>query len=150
MRTRSLRLLSPSMRWRRPEPPPPAHSSSGNLCGRSSDGVAQAGEVEIVRLDGRHDDRESRAAILARAHAYRLTHGVQIVQHEDGRFVEAQILDGLGDLTVFDEEGAITREPCEENGTRIDRPDVPESGDEYPALRGCDQVLDALRAARHA
>src|SRR5690606_23407344 len=65
-------------------------------------------------------------------------------------FVEPQILHRACNLTVLDEKGAIARETSIENRARIDRPNIPESGDEDSALGIGDHLFDAAVAATHA
>src|SRR6478609_8350471 len=52
---------------------------------RRSDGVAQAGEVEVSDLQCWNHDRLTRPAILARADPHRRAERLEVVQHEDGR-----------------------------------------------------------------
>src|SRR3954467_6201175 len=73
-------------------------------------GIAQAREVEISHLDRRYGDRLSRLATFTRAHSNRPTHRLEIVQHEDRRVVEPQILHCLRDPSILDQERSIARE----------------------------------------
>jgi len=58
-------------------------------------GVTQTGEVEISHLDWWNHDRLAGIAALARAHALRDAHRFQVVQHEDRRIIEPEILHRL-------------------------------------------------------
>src|SRR3954471_23040894 len=97
--------------------------------------VAETREVEIANLDRRYNDRETRSSRFARAHANRATHCIEVVQHEDRRLVEAEVLDRARDLAALDEKRSVARETGIENRARIDRTQIPEACDDDAALR---------------
>src|SRR5215208_464304 len=103
---------------------PLAVSSSGEQCGYSrSDRVRETGKVEVSHLDGRHDD--SSACLCARK-PNRTSERLEIIQHEQRRLVEAEVLERLRELPVLDQERAVARQPCVKNRARVHLAQIPE------------------------
>src|SRR5579885_2890983 len=111
--------------------------------------VTQARKVKVSDLDRRNYNRRSRIAAFAGAHALRNAHRFQVVQHEDRRIVEAEVLHRPRDLAVLDQKRAVAREAGVENRAWIDRPQIPESCYQQTTLRRTNQVLERRGAAIH-
>src|ERR1035437_9263254 len=109
-------------------------------------GVRERGEVEILYLDRRKHDVSSR---LRTRDSLRPSEHLEIAQHEQRTLIEAEILHRLGDLSVFDEERAVSREACVQRRARIHLAEIPESRDENAARRGSDHLLGRRVAAGH-
>src|SRR5688572_21193236 len=103
-------------------------------------GVGEAGEVEVTHLQRRHDYG---ATGLGAREAHGTADRLEVVEHEQRRIVEAEILHSLADLAVLDEERAVAREAGVENRARIHFTQVPQPRDEDAAFRRLDHVLDA-------
>jgi hypothetical protein len=82
-------------------------------------------------------------------HAHRLADLLDVVEHDRGRFVEAEVLDRVLDLAVLDVERAVARQAGEQHGLRIDQADVPGARDEHALLGAPDQIHRRLVAAGH-
>ena len=72
-----------------------AEAHEARVTTRTSYGVTQTGEIEISHLDRWNHDRLAGIAALARAHALGDAHRLQVVQHEDRRIIEPEILHRL-------------------------------------------------------
>src|SRR5678816_1593456 len=94
--------------------------------------VRQRCERKILHLDRRHYHRP---AVFSSCESDRRPDRLEIVEHEQWRLVEPEILERLGDLSVLDEERSVTREPGIENRARIDLAEVPQPRHEHSALR---------------
>src|SRR5437868_14910795 len=55
--------------------------------------------------------------------------------------VEAQVLDGPGDLAIFDQEGAVAGHAGEDGQQRVDHAQVVEARDPYAALDALGQLF---------
>ena len=113
-------------------------------------GVTQAGEIEIAHLDRRNHDRLAGIAAFARAHALGDAHRFQVVQHEDRRIVEPEILHRLRDLSVLDQKGSVAGQAGVENRAWIHRPQIPEACYQQTTLRRTNHVIERRRSAAHA
>src|SRR5687768_7801381 len=100
----------------------------------ASDRIAETREIEVTYLQRRHDDRAAGASTLTGADTHRATHRLDVVQHENRRFVVAKVLDGAGDLSLLDEESPVSRQARVQDGAGIDRTNVPEPSDEDSAI----------------
>src|SRR3954470_19279370 len=74
----------------------------------------------------------------------------EAVQQVDGALVEAVVVDGSGDLAVLDEVDPVAGEAGEQQRLRVDLADVPQAGEQQPALCARDEVLDRAGGAVHA
>ena len=69
--------------------------------------VRQRTKVEVLHLDRRKDNSSTS---LGSGEPNRWSDRLEIVQHEDRRIVETEILDRLGDLSILDQERTVASE----------------------------------------
>src|SRR5688500_14912022 len=115
----------------------------------ASDRIAETREIEVTYLQRRHDDRAAGASTLTGADTHRATHRLDVVQHENRRFVVPEVLDGAGDLSLLDEEGPVSRQASVQDGARVDRANVPEPRDEDSAIGRRNHLFQRALSARH-
>src|SRR5688500_18105657 len=127
----------------RPSSPSGVQAVAGCI---ASHRVRRRSEIELSHRERRHDERP---ATLRAGDADRGTDRLDVVEHEQRGFVEAEVLDRLRDLAVLVVEDAVAREPCVENGARIDRPQIPEPRHENAARRGPDHLRGRRGPAEH-
>src|SRR5690606_23424788 len=106
--------------------------------------IDQGCEAEITCLERRYDRRRQLTAfVLGRPeHRHRLTELLDVVEHEERRFRETEVLHRLRDLTVLDQPQSIARQPCRKEALPIEYADVRESRDQQPPPGRADHLLD--------
>src|SRR5215216_2823025 len=88
---------------------------SGSLC-EHLNCVRETCKIEVLRLDRWHNDRTTG---FSTSDAYGRTDRLEVVQQEERRLVEAEVLDRFRDLSILDQERAVTRETGKKNRARI-------------------------------
>src|SRR5215210_2181736 len=84
--------------------------------------IRQAGEVEVLRFDRRHDNRPAR---FGTAEPDRRPDRLDIIQQEQRRLIEPEILDRFRDLAVLDEKRAVACEARVEDCSWINLAQIP-------------------------
>ena len=69
-------------------------------------------------------------------------------QQVDRALVEPEVVDRAGDLAVLDQVDAVAGQPGEQQRLRVDLADVPQAGQQQPALGAGDQVVERRRSRR--
>ena len=142
------------------------------MCGRSSvdehTGYARAGRpgctrrrrVCLLRLgharhvevgDPQRRRRRAGEVVVAplAAEARHRRRGVrEPAEQVDRALVEPEVVDRAGDLAALDEVDAVAGQAGEQQGLRVDLADVPEAGQQQPALGAGDQVVLGAAARR--
>src|SRR4029079_11674113 len=88
-------------------------------------------------------------ALLGSSDSNSRTNRLEIVQQEQRRLIEAEVLDRLRDFSVLDQECTVARKTSEQNRSRINGAEIPQSRHENSALRRLDHVIDRSRARNH-
>src|SRR5262249_21755699 len=97
----------------------------------------------------RHNDGSSSLAAFVRGDAPGWSQHFDIREQFGQRLIEAEVRNGSRNLSVLDEERAVTCESRDRYDARIQTSDVPEARDQYAALCRLDHFFDRCVAARH-
>src|SRR5260370_30683270 len=135
-RPESLVLTLPRYAWA----PNPCHPA-GRLSLPSSTSRAHRGHVEALDADRRHRGPVEVVAPLARQRWLGGAHLEQPPEHADRRLVEPEVVHRARHLAVLHQVDPVPGEPGEPQGLRADLADVPQAGEQQPAPRPGEQLL---------
>src|SRR6201999_2948173 len=126
-----------------------AHNNAGQAswCAVSevSAGLADRRHVEALDPDRRHHHAVEVVTPLAGQGRDAGADLGQAAQHADRALVEPEVVDRPGDLAVLDQVDTVAGQAGEQQGLRVDLPDVPQAGQQQAALGAGDHLGQARR-----